>query len=768
MGLLLLLTSSLLSSYFHAGRVVNAQRSFTIREVTLSIEPSTDVTRDTNVTLRCQAIVSSSGQEPLSREYTIYKDGSIIYNKISSSSEDLLYFLPQTRVFNSGKYKCKINIDGKQVNSSSQKLTVTGLSQPLLRLNKGVVSEGEEITAKCSAPGETGSIFFYFYEDSKEILERQVSHDQAEVKFHLRNVGIHKIHCDYTVLVTPYSFKSEKSNNATVTVKELSITPVLEIFPSHKIYEGDRLTISCTITNSRYNFENVQLYLSQGVRLLSSGDSKVNHSMVALAQDPGEFECRLEIGNVVKVDKKNVSVTELFSVPTLTMSPAEVFQRDSMTLTCRSERYATERLRKEELIYSINPPESYLLQKDTGVFRGKALPYDFNYTCTAKAKGIDKNSTTLTVRPKVSVSIPRIRVEGRAVLGRPFIIRCQSDIGSLPINYTLWKGYDVVDSFIVKSPSDKADFSVTIFNPGEISQFMCQATNKPEGSLLGKRLNATVIVPLSDPTMTVIPNVAEISEGDDLILICRVDGTPPVHFNWYRRGTEQPLFNRTSNMTHSNHQIPSLSKTDSGAYYCEAVNYANNVVRSQEVVIEVRMALWKKVTAGAVSLLGGVVLVVVVVVVMVLCRSKKGKREAASELSVKPSSPKSDDSLTVNLTHDTEVYNADKVKVDKAAVSVWSKRPPESDDDEESSIESNEPDVEYTEVVHPQPVDPDRAPLRKGTDTVYSELQNSPHSAADPHDYGSVEYAELNSEQPDTSHFSPEINNYQDLPEPVD
>ncbi|CDQ68893.1 unnamed protein product [Oncorhynchus mykiss] len=35
-----------------------------------------------------------------------------------------------------------------------------------------------------------------------------------------------------------------------------------------------------------------------------------------------------------------------------------------------------------------------------------------------------------------------------------------------------------------------------------------------------------------------------------------------------------------------------------------------------------------------------------------------GKRENAAELSVKPSSPKSDDSLTVSLTHSTmEVYN---------------------------------------------------------------------------------------------------------------
>lgn len=82
--------------------------------------------RDTNVTLRCRAIVSSSGSEALSREYTISKGSSVVYTKISSTSEDLLYPLPQARVSNIGKYKCAINIDGKQMTSSTKKLTVTG------------------------------------------------------------------------------------------------------------------------------------------------------------------------------------------------------------------------------------------------------------------------------------------------------------------------------------------------------------------------------------------------------------------------------------------------------------------------------------------------------------------------------------------------------------------------------------------------------------------------------------------------------------------
>lgn len=82
-----------------------------------------------------------------------------------------------------------------------------------------MVSEGEELTARCTAPGETGSIIFYFYEDSKEILEEQVHSNQAEVKLGFNSVGYHKIHCAYTVLLKRDSVKSKESNNVNISVR---------------------------------------------------------------------------------------------------------------------------------------------------------------------------------------------------------------------------------------------------------------------------------------------------------------------------------------------------------------------------------------------------------------------------------------------------------------------------------------------------------------------------------------------------------------------
>lgn len=93
-------------------------------------------------------------------------------------------------------------------------------------------------------------------------------------------------------------------------------------------------------------------------------------------------------------------LTELFSAPTLTMSKAEVFQKDDMTFICRSDIYASERLDDSQLMYSLDPPQDFLYSRNNGVFYGKAPRFEFNISCVAKLKGITKHSQVFTLFPK--------------------------------------------------------------------------------------------------------------------------------------------------------------------------------------------------------------------------------------------------------------------------------------------------------------------------------------------------------------------------------
>ncbi|XP_025763961.1 platelet endothelial cell adhesion molecule isoform X4 [Oreochromis niloticus] len=647
----------LLSIYLYSASVVNTQQEFKIQSVKLIIEPRNDVTAGTNVTLRCQATVSTSTEKGPIREYTILKNDKIVYTKTIGSSEDFVYQLHNARVFSTGLYQCKLDIQGDTKLSKAQRLNVQGLSQPVLHLEMNVVNEGEEVQATCIAPGEIGSFIFFFFDNDEQMSRVEGLSNQAKTTFRLSSGGIHKIHCSYKIRTAEDTFPSTKSNNVTVSVKELSITPVLKISPDSTIYEGDHLNISCSAQNFHSSSEGYKLFLSQGTKLLRTGNSTINHNMVAVPKvsEALTFDCRVEMRNVEKYTKKAISVVELFSVPSLTMFPTEIFQGEIMTLTCNSERFASQRINREDLEYTLYPSKNLPSSGKPGVFNVKALQNDFNYTCSAEAKGIKKDSKTLMIRPKVHVSALKISIEDKVILKKSITILCQSN-GSLPINYTLFKDNVQVGTKVIRERNRQAVFMDVINKPGEI-QYRCEAKNSLHSNKTGssQHLSVNVIVPLSLMTLTVIPTPLAISEGEDLRFICSVNGTGPVTFKWYRTGSAVPLQTNTTTETYSSFVIKPVSKNDSDKYYCEASNGANKV-RSENVDVQVLMALWKKMLIIVACLL--LLSVLLLVASMLYIKSKRDRREAAAELSVKPSSPKSDDPLTVNLTHDTDVYNA--------------------------------------------------------------------------------------------------------------
>ncbi|XP_068191474.1 platelet endothelial cell adhesion molecule-like [Antennarius striatus] len=257
------------------------------------------VQRDTNMILKCWTKVNTFGQEGLTGEFTIYKDNKPLYTKTSKTSGYVLFSLPHTRASNSGSYSCGLKVQGQQKRSRQQKLTVKGLSKPVLHLDQSVVLEQEELTATCMAPGETGDIIFTFYDNGTEIAREGRNSNQVEVKFDLEGKGFHQIHCDYKVI----SFKSSQSNSVMVQVKELPFTLVLEITPQSGIYVGDTFFISCTVSNSSedpyLNSKQPRLTLHQGIKTLATGATELNHSMVGLTSGPQEFECEFSIGYVV-------------------------------------------------------------------------------------------------------------------------------------------------------------------------------------------------------------------------------------------------------------------------------------------------------------------------------------------------------------------------------------------------------------------------------------------------------------------------------------
>ncbi|XP_061086960.1 platelet endothelial cell adhesion molecule isoform X4 [Conger conger] len=725
--LLLLLATSLVSPT----RVQDAEPRpvFLIDSVKLKVLPGHNVGSGTNVTLQCvPKITSGTGKAP-SYQSIFYRDGDLVFTQNSTTAS--LLHIPGARVANSGSYSCVVSGYGMRKESKSETLSVTGLQTPVLILNKSFVTEGEEVTVSCSAPEELGKFFFYFYEESKEVTKVQASTNWAKAPLIFSSQGNKSLHCDYVVVLHPGSMRSNQSKTVNVFVQELSIRPSIEIQPSTNVIEGDILNITCKVIGSLY--ESVNVYVSKDNKLLQTGLGRSVFSKKMLSDDSGTYECKLQMGNLLKTVNSSVVVSELFSKPVLTMHPKEVFEKEPFSLACNSLNISTLRIQENNVKYSIFKNGKILT---LGTFHGKYnrradTSLNGNYTCYAVAHMIRKTSNTIVFKAKVLVSKPLMKVSGNVIVGKNLSIQCHCENGSLPISYTLLnKKVPVHPVMTVWQPNDTALFNVTIRRKEDIKNFTCEAENNGYSSKKESDvLNVTVIEPVSKPNLLIMPYLGDVTEGEDLYLQCTVkDGSPPITFEWYRDGLDQPLYSTKSKGRSESYRLGRATSNHSSSYHCKADNQAKEEMLSKAGTINVRLARWKKILIGVFCI---VLLVSLIGFGCYRYRVKRGKRESATELSVKPSSPKSEDSLTVSLAHSTEVYNADKDSGDARGRSVWSERESHSDNDEQSSEEApKEPDVEYTEVVHPQPAD--------------SSRDVTDHSG-----YGSVEYAQLNHDLPE-------------------
>lgn len=80
-------------------------------------------------------------------------------------------------------------------------------------------------------------------------------------------------------------------------------------------------------------------------------------------------------------------------------------------------------------------------------------------------------------------------------------------------------------------------------------------------------------IPVSDVTLEIQPPEGQLTEGENLLLICSVaKGTGTVTFSWHREGTVRSLGRKTQRSLSAVLQILTVKESDAGRYYCAADN----------------------------------------------------------------------------------------------------------------------------------------------------------------------------------------------------
>ncbi|KAL7860281.1 hypothetical protein AOLI_G00166300 [Acnodon oligacanthus] len=721
------------------------QSALTIDWVKLTLLPNITVEHGTNVTLRCEAKVSHSYSQ-LIHTFTFMLGNNVIYTK-NSSEAVVERSLAPARASNSGKYKCNVKVRNKQQSSSSQKLTVEGLQIPQLKVEPDAVYEGDEIVATCSAPEETGSLIFYFYNNDQEFPVPSTTNSVTttiEVKDR-----VNYLYCNYRLVMQFREVFSDNSNTVNVIVQDYNITSSIRIRPDTNVVEGDRVYVSCNV--SGYPQTDLEIFLIKN-NLLHHSRASFTHSFDTTVENSGKYVCKAEMGKVQKISTDELVVAELFSTPVLSMTPEQVFEGWSFSLSCWSSMISQQRINHTDMKYTLYKNQHLL--KTGHIFRYTASQsMSGNYTCTAEAKGIKKTSKQLTIDVKVPVSTPVIRTVGAVIVKQPFQILCESMLGTLPINYTLLKSQSQLYQTTTTGPLRTVLFNITsIDRKDEIHSFTCQAENGAGNREFSQALTSAVIEPVSKPKLTLSSEDHTVTEGKNVTLFCSVkEGTVPVTFGWYRKGTTQPLFTTRLSGTKGEHVVWSISREHRGTYYCEASNDANETKRSDDVSIAVNLAGWKKVVIAVICILILVLIVTILVLFLKKTAPPRGaarKRKRAVELSAKSARPKSNDPMRMSLTLDIEDNTAFNSTPGVMGRNVWSEDVSDSENDEPSKEEERE-ELRYTEMHPQQTVDDGKAPMQE-SGALNSEVQECTQGAKEEGASDSaVEYVQLNHSEPD-------------------
>ncbi|XP_037663890.1 platelet endothelial cell adhesion molecule isoform X2 [Choloepus didactylus] len=692
------------------------ENSFTINSIYMEILPSSTVHNGWNVTLQCIVDVSTTSHVKPQHLVLFYKDDVMFYN-ISSRENMESFFIPQARVYDSGKYRCTVIFNNKEKTTPEYEVSVKGVPSPRVMLDKKEVIEGGVVTVNCSVPEEKAPIFFKIekFELSTKRVKQTREKNSKDQNFVTLEFPIEEqdlvlvFRCQARILSGFQLEMSEVVRSDLVTVRESFSTPKFHISPLGMITEGDDLHIKCTIqvTHLAQKFPEIIIQKDKVIVAHSRHGNEAVYSVMALGEHNGNYTCKVESSRISKVSSIVVNITELFSKPKLESSSTRLDQGEYLNLWC---------------IVPGAPPANFTIQKggltmtQAQNFTKIASEWDSGtYTCTAAIGNVLKKSNAVHIAVCEMLSKPRIfhDTQSEVIKGQTIEISCQSINGTSPISYDLLKANEILQSRN-KSSNNPAVFND---NPTKDIEYQCIADNcHSSAKKISEVLRVKVIAPVDEVQLSIMLG-EEVESGKPVVLQCTVkEGSPPISYSFYRANAGKPFYQVTSNYTQEIWHKEEASKEEEGQYYCKASNRANlgrRVPQSNILTVRVFLASWKK-GLIAVAVIGVIIATLILGARCYFLRKAKSKqmpvemsRPVAPLLSSNNEKMSSDPSAEANSHYG---YNED---VGNHAMKLIN--------------ENKEPlnsDVEYTEVEVSSP-EPHQALGTKGTETVYSEIRKA-------------------------------------------
>uniref|UniRef100_A0A8B9BYN0 Platelet endothelial cell adhesion molecule n=1 Tax=Anser brachyrhynchus TaxID=132585 RepID=A0A8B9BYN0_9AVES len=518
----------------------NYNTFFTFNSVEIRVEPSVKVKNGAPMSITCRADISKSANFHLQHNITIFKDGKLVFMIVSDKGV-ARYEVPVARSSDTGDYECTVKADGKIKSSNSLHVWVTGMTKPILTAEKREVLEGEVVKLRCELPEEVPPLHFFFRKIKMNSTPKEKHVFEAYRNFSVVEFSVEEgdnilqFDCFGKRNVKLELESSEPSNRTLVTVKEPFIKPSLIIKSSSNITEGDRIEFECSTVVAR--MRDIEIILQKNKTILNSvrDEKLLKYSAVATLEDSGEYLCKVEQGRASKTTKLNVVVAELFPKPILSASMSKLDENKELTLSCSISGF-----RKANFsILRRNSNGDIWLKNSRNLTMRVNVNDTGSYICKAEVKGIVKESKPVRI----------------SVYEKPnFLLSIQP-----PDQHTTYKH----PSFLSHHGTSTVIHVMLLY-----FQIILLYVFTPW-------VRAT---PVSKPTLSVVSGLPEVVLGKPLRLICRLmTGTPPITFTFYKGNEVKKVV--------INDTYETMSRQDTGTYYCMVSNRAKVNVKSHPITI---------------------------------------------------------------------------------------------------------------------------------------------------------------------------------------
>ncbi|NWS12156.1 PECA1 protein, partial [Pachyramphus minor] len=682
---------------------------FTFNTVEIRVQPSVKVRNGAPMSIICHADISKSTDFQLQYNFTIFKDRKLVFMTVSDTG-DARYEIPVAKSSDTGDYQCTVKADKKTRSSDPIHVWVAGMTKPILTADKRDVLEGEVVKLRCELPEEEPPLQFCFRKIKTNSTPKETCVPESYTNFSVLEFSAEE--GDHILQFDCFGRRNVKlewedsahSNQTLVTVREPFIKPTLTTVPSSNVTEGDQIQFECSTAVVRMH--DIEIILQKNKTILNSVQDKklLRYSTVATLEDSGEYLCKVEQGGASKTTKLNVVVSELFPKPTLIASMTKLDKNKELTLNCSINSF-------QKANFSILRKNS---SGDIPLKSSRTLKMRVNvndtgsYICKAEVKGIVKESKPVRINVYAPVSKPTLSVAGglpEVVLGKPLQLICHSVMGTPPKTFRFYKGNEVEKVVVNDTYATFLDENIRL---NDKRGYRCDARNNhSSGVKTSDILNVTVIG--KDASLGSVP-YGEVEDGSETAFLCSVkEGSWPILFRFFKKTDHEVLlFEKVEHADRAMWHKKTMKRQDTGSYYCVASNRANVDVRSRPITISVILAAWKK----------GVIAALVLITIAgagalglwwFLRKKKKGKEYSA---------------LAANLTSEKLTRQPSDGNYYSGSGYIEDSENHMKSTDESKGPDLESAEVEYTEV-EVSALDPHRAPVQKGTETVYSEIRKA-------------------------------------------